>query len=31
MYGDVKGETESMTEAAQDQVISSNYFKKKSE
>jgi hypothetical protein len=28
-FGDIKGETESTIEAAQDQAISTNYFKKK--
>ena len=28
-FGDIKGETESTTLAAQDQVISTNYFKNK--
>jgi hypothetical protein len=29
MAGDIKGETESVIMAAQDQAISANYFKKK--
>jgi hypothetical protein len=28
-FGDIKGETESTIVAAQDQAISTNYFKKK--
>jgi hypothetical protein len=28
-FGDIKGETESVIMAAQDQAISTNYFKKK--
>jgi hypothetical protein len=28
-FGDIKGETESIIVAAQDQAISTNYFKKK--
>jgi predicted restriction endonuclease len=28
-FGDIKGETESITVAAQDQAISTNYFKRK--
>jgi hypothetical protein len=29
MFGDIKGETESVIMAAQDQAISTNYFKTK--
>jgi hypothetical protein len=28
-FGDIKGETESVIMAAQDQAVSTNYFKKK--